>query len=364
MKKFWQKYDIWIILAVVFLVSTAGGWWLRRVDDSLPDGGKAPEIELLPADPLADVPEKLRPLTIPYLRDRDYISTLQIGDVLERTANYTAYLAWYDSDGARVYGLLSVPRGEAPAGGWPAVILLHGYVHPSSYQTNGASYRGWWQTLAATGEWVIFKPDFRGHGQSEGQATGPYFGADYVVDTLNARAALVNWEQVNGQRIALWGHSMSGNTALRALAARPEIPAVALWAGAIYTYDDFVRYGITDPSYRPDRDREPARQAELASEAAELFDQDEQINLETPFWRAMRPTNFLNDGENTGAIGLFHAEDDAVVNVGYSEDFNAWLDETDLRHELHLYGSGGHNLSGGTFAAAMADLREFLRKNL
>jgi len=359
-----QGFMISLVIVAALTVGLVTGWWCRRLDTGLPTTFQASEVEILPREPWEDLPEHLRVLTIPYLRSRSYMSTLQIGEVLERGNNYTAYLAWYESDGAKVYGLLSVPTGQMPADGWPAVILLHGYVNPRTYQTNGSSYRGWWQPLAATGEWVVFKPDLRGHGQSEGRATGPYFGADYVVDTLNARAALINWEQVDGARVGLWGHSMSGNTALRALAVRPEIPAVALWGGAIYTYDDFGKYGITDPSYRPSEDPHPAEQERLASEAGQLFRQESELDLTTPFWQAMIPTNYLQDHENTGAIGLFHAENDDVVNVGYSKDLNTWLDGTNLRHELHLYQSGGHNFSGGSFGAAINDLRDFWRKNL
>ena len=43
--------------------------------------------------------------------------------------------------------------------------------------------------LAQNG-FVVFKIDLRGHGDSEGEPGGGYFGADYVTDTLNAHSAL------------------------------------------------------------------------------------------------------------------------------------------------------------------------------
>ncbi|MBQ6449852.1 alpha/beta fold hydrolase [bacterium] len=316
------------------------------------------------SDPLAGLPDYLVQLTIPALRARDYHSSLQLGPDLEQTARYTAYQAWYDSDGARVYGLLSVPTGEMPEDGWPAVILLHGYIPPWQYETNGRAYRAWWQGLAATGEFVVFKPDLRGHGQSQGEATGPYFGSDYVEDALNARAALAGWPQINANAIGLWGHSMSGNTALRAYAAHPEIPAIALWAGAVYTYQDFLDYGINDPSYRPDPDPSPTPTLD-ASLAGRLFSRREAMDFSDPFWQAMIPANYLAAlPTSSGAIGLFHAQDDSVCDYRYSQGLNNLLDDTQIAHEYHLYPNGGHNMTGNTFNQAINDTRQFFKKYL
>ena len=353
---FWPIVIILTIIAI-FL------YWPEKI--SLITSSRRPSPTPTPiSDPLAGLPDYLIQLTIPALRARDYHSSLQLGPVLEQTAHYTAYQAWYDSDGARVYGLLTLPTGKMPTAGWPVIILLHGYIPPKQYETNGRAYRAWWQGLAATGEFVVFKPDLRGHGQSEGEATGPYFGSDYVEDALNARAALANWSQINADDIGLWGHSMSGNTALRAYAAHPEIPAVALWAGAVYTYQDFLDYGITDPSYRPDPQPTPTPMPE-SSLAGRLFSRREQIDLTDPFWQALVPTNYLADLPATsGAIGLFHAQDDAVCDYRYSQGLNDLLDQTAIKHEYHLYQHGGHNMTGNTFNQAMESMREFFRKYL
>src|SRR5690606_8606887 len=107
--------------------------------------------------------------------------------------------------------------------------------------------------LARNG-FVVFKIDLRGHAESEGEAGGGYYGSDYVVDTLNARAALASSDFVNPKKIGHWGHSMAGNVTSRALAAMPEIPAVTIWGGAVYTYSDMQKYGIDDNSYRPPTD--------------------------------------------------------------------------------------------------------------
>ncbi len=322
------------------------------------------ETTATPLDPLADVPAHLRALTILGLREREYHSTLTIDEELEVGSNYRAYLAEFTSDGSRVYGLLTIPTGEMPAGGWPAIVLMHGYVNPATYQTNGSSYRGWWQAAAHDGRFVIFKPDMRGHGQSEGVATGPYYSADYVIDALNARSALAGSEFINSEQIGFWGHSMSGNTLLRAAAAAPDIPALALWAGAVYTYQDLIDYWISDPSYSPERDRTTAKEAREASASDGLFDPHRSQNpdFSTPFWRAMIPTNYLDDLQ--GAIIIHHAVDDTVVSSRYSEDLNALLDQTNIPHEYYTYPSGGHNLTGATFNSALSRTLDFFDRYL
>ena len=84
-------------------------------------------------------------------------------------------------------------------------------------------------------------------------------GLNYIIDTLNAKTALTNSDFVNPKKIGLWGHSMSGNVIARALAASPDIPAIVIWAGAVYTYTDFSQYQIEDNSYQPPPENSESR---------------------------------------------------------------------------------------------------------
>ena len=60
------------------------------------------------------------------------------------------------------------------------------------------------------------------------------------------------------------------------------------------------------------------------------------------------------------AIQLNHSIDDVVVGFEYSRNLNALLDESDIRHELYEYQSGGHNISGSSFGGAMRNTLRFL----
>ena len=165
-------------------------------------------------------------MTIPAMRSRGYDSKLNELSKYSENSSYTSYLTSYGSDGFKINGLLTIPKGNKPTDGYPAVVFVHGYIAPTIYKTT-ERYGDYVNYLARNG-FVVFKIDLRGHGDSEGDASGAYYSADYVVDTLNAYSALQNFDVVNPKTIGLWGHSMSGNVVFRAFTVKPEIPAVVI----------------------------------------------------------------------------------------------------------------------------------------
>jgi len=294
-------------------------------------------------------------LTIPYLSEREYKSTLGELEEISASATYTSYLTSYSSDGLKVNGQLTIPKGEEPENGWPAVVFIHGYIPPAQYQTL-VNYASYVDSIARQG-FVVFKIDLRGHADSEGDASGAYYSSDYIIDALNARAALAASEFVNPEKIGFWGHSMAGNVLMRTLASDPQIPVVVIWAGAVYTYLDWGDYGIQDGSYRP-----PAQTSERQRKREELFAAHGEFSSESDFWRMVPATNYLKGIK--GAVQLNHAVDDNVVNIGYSRDLAELLETDGVTHELHEYNSGGHNLTGTSFNQAMDNTVAFFKKYL
>lgn len=281
-------------------------------------------------------------------------TTVTIDEEVELEDTYTSYLAHYNSNGLRINGLLTIPTGEVPNGGFPAIVFLHGYIPPTSYQTT-TRYEDYVNYLARNG-FVVFKIDYRGHGDSEGEPGGAYFSADYVIDTLAAVKAVQSYDKVNPEEIGLWGHSMSGNVALRAAVSEPSIKAVVIWAGAVYSYADFQTYRLNDNSYvRPTN-------ATQSSRSQRIFDQVGEVDTNHPFWKTMAPTNYLADLK--APIQLHHAENDAVVDVQYSRDLVTQLEAAKKTHELHEYPNGGHNLSGSAFSTAMERTVDFFSTHL
>src|SRR5438046_940881 len=63
------------------------------------------------------------PLSIEAMRQQSYLgSDLKIEQTLADGSNYHQYIASYLSDNLKIYGLLTIPIGNPPSGGWPAII--------------------------------------------------------------------------------------------------------------------------------------------------------------------------------------------------------------------------------------------------
>lgn len=348
-----MRFSKKVLLSIIFLALLASGIYVFLTRD---ESASLPRIATSPfSTGPSPTPFPFQELTVPYLRERTYHSSFGNLNQASENQDYTAYLTSYLSDGLRVNGLLTRPKGEMPSGGWPAIIFIHGYIPPANYDTL-SQYSSYVDFLARNG-FVVFKIDLRGHGDSEGSPSGAYYSSDYIVDTLNAYSALQNSTFVNRDKIGLWGHSMAGNVAMRSFAAKPTIPGVVIWAGAVYSYTDWTKLGIRDSSYQP-----PGMNNDRVRKRRELLEKYGSPSAESNFWHQVAPTSFLADLE--GSIEIHHAVDDNVVDIEYSRGLAQLLDKTSVPHQLFEYSTGGHNISGASFNIAMQRTVEFFRRNL
>jgi dipeptidyl aminopeptidase/acylaminoacyl peptidase len=297
-------------------------------------------------------------LTISALLAREIVgSPITIEQQLDNGANYARYIASYFSEGYKVYGLLTVPLGEPPAEGFKAIVFNHGYIPPEQYRTT-ERYVAYVDALARSG-FVVFKIDMRGFGNSEGEPRGTYFSPDYTIDAISALKSLQTLDYVDPEGIGMWGHSMAGNLILRAMLVEPSIKAGVIWAGAVYSYDDFVRYSIEDPSYVPPAagDISPGRR--IGQQIREAYGPP---NTAEPYWRAVSLTEHLDLLQ--APVQLHHALDDNVVNIGYSQDLAATLNAAGKPYEFYPYDGGGHNINSPYFDQAMQRTIAFFQAHL
>src|SRR5690606_20864978 len=124
------------------------------------------------------------PLSIEVLQTGIYPgSEIVVEEALSPGSNYDRYLTSYQSEGLKIYALLTIPRGTPPEGGWPAIVFNHGYIPPAQYRTT-ERYIAYTDAFSRNG-YVLFRPDYRGHGNSEGEPAGGYGSNAYTIDVLN-----------------------------------------------------------------------------------------------------------------------------------------------------------------------------------
>lgn len=309
----------------------------------------------LPRGDLSNATSRIvsHPLSIESLRSGHYLGS---DFVLEQTlvpgSNYSRYIVSYKSDGLKINGLLTVPVTPKPDGGYPAVVFNHGYIPPAEYSP-AEKYVAYVDGFARNG-YVVFRPDYRGHGESEGEPTGAYGSNGYTIDVLNAFSSLKKHKDVNPGKIGMWGHSLGGHVTLRAMVVNPDIRAGVIWAGVVGSYEDLLynwRRVSPPPGISP---RATSWRIKLVEEYG-----DPQKNPD--FWNSLSATSYL--GDISGPLQLHHGTSDSSVPVDFSRKLNERLANLGKTVDFYEYAGDDHNISGN-FSTAMNRSIEFFDKYL
>jgi len=299
----------------------------------------------------------LHPMNILAARETPYPgSVITIEETLEPGANYYRYIAWYASDGIRIYGLLTVPFGDAPVNGWPAIVFNHGYIPPEVYRTT-ERYIAYVDNLARNG-YIVYKIDYRGHDRSEGDASGAYGNPGYTNDVLNAVSALQAFPQADEERIGMWGHSMGGFLTLRAMVISPDIKAGVIWAGVVGSYPDLICCWRQPTPGVPT----PTPNANFRSGWRTTWQELYGAPSENPeFWSGVSANSYLKD--LSGPLQLHHGTGDTEVPVKFSQTLYEQVLQAGMPVEYYEYPDDDHNLSVN-FSLAMQRTLEFFDRYL
>lgn len=316
---------------------------------AVPTATTSPTVTLTPTP-------TLHPMNILAARQTPHPgSAITIEETLDPGPNYYRYIAWYESDGLKIYGLLTIPYGETPTTGWPAIVFNHGYIPPEVYRST-ERYIAYVNNLAANG-YIVYRIDYRGHDRSDGQATGAYGSPGYMDDVLNAVAAIKAFPQADPRRIGMWGHSMGGYLTLRAMVISPDIRAGVIWAGVVASYPDLICCWRTPDPNAPTATPNPNFRGGWRTWQTTFGTPQENPE----FWRGISANSYLAD--ISGPVQLHHGTADTSVPIAFSRTLYQQLLDAGKTVEYYEYEGDDHNLAK-YFSTAMQRTLEFYDRYL
>ncbi|PLX20847.1 hypothetical protein C0584_03620 [Candidatus Parcubacteria bacterium] len=299
-------------------------------------------------EPATLIEDVEHPMSISSLRGGNYPGgDFVVEEELANGTNYKQSIVSYLSEGLKIYGLLTTPLGDVPVGGWPGVVFVHGYIPPEQYSTTG-DYPTYQARLARAG-FITFKPDLRGHGNSEGDPVSAHYSEKYVVDTLNAISYIKKYPEVNPGKILYWGHSNGGEIGLRVLVVSDDIKAASLWAGVVGSYKDM---------FETHNDKIPFLQD---ASSTDLILKNGLPSENPDFWDELDPFNYISDIYTP--VQLQHATGDDRVPIELSLSLKNTLEDAGKEVEYIQYEGDDHNI-GQNSSLAWDRTIEFFNKTL
>jgi len=202
---------------------------------------------------------------------------------------------------------------------------------------------------------MVFRIDYRGHDQSEGEASGAYGSPGYTIDVLNAVASIKRHPQVNPDKIGMWGHSMGGYLTLRSMVVTGDIKTGVIWAGVVASYPEMLYNWRRTVSFTPPPG---STFRSWRSGWIETYGTPEE---NPAFWDSVSANTYLND--LSGPIQLHHGTADEDVPVEFSIRLAEQIRSVGGSVELYTYDDDNHNISK-FFNQAMDRTVEFFDRAL
>jgi uncharacterized protein len=280
----------------------------------------------------------LFPYSITALSNRKYTqSDIAIERQVPSDGNFSSYIISYLSDGLKQYSLMNIPTSKMPIGGYPVVIVNHGFIEPKKYSTIN-SYKSITDYFSEKG-YLVLKPDFRGNGNSETGDTALMRFA-YPVDVLNLIVSLKNIPQANPNQIYLYGHSLGGEITLKVLeiaGKNPEIlakiKAAVVWAPVTNLADWFNKSHV--PWLQ-----ETKNDKDYYANTFEIIGTPEE---NPQLWQSISPVNYLSDIQTP--IQINHGVTDSTLSYRTSIELYDNLISLNKTADLLTYPGNDHNLT-------------------
>jgi alpha/beta superfamily hydrolase len=160
----------------------------------------------------------------------------------------------FPSDELLLEGILATPQGDGP---FPAVIVCHPHpLYGGSMDNNVVN--GLFEALAQA-SFVSFKFNFRGVGESQGEADQ---GMGEQTDAAAAISFLSELKEVDGNRIGLAGYSAGAGFALPVGSSDARIKALAAVSPPLDMFDFGFLKGCPKPKFLISGDKDDLISAE------------------------------------------------------------------------------------------------------
>jgi len=231
----------------------------------------------------------------------------------------TKLVEWTSFDGLRIPGWYAEPRGPAPAGGFPAVMWVHG---GPAMQTR-ANFRPDIQMLLSQG-FAVLMPNARGstgYGRAYMLADEVEKRPDFMEDLAAGRTWLAAQPNIDASRIGIMGQSYGGWAVLAAVTLQPD-----LWKAAVNYYGiaDFVTLLERTAPWRRDH---RAREYGFPGTDDELF-------------RRISPIHHID--RVVAPLLLLHGDRDPRVPMHESEQFSEALALRQKKMAYERFTYAGH----------------------
>lgn len=267
------------------------------------------------------------------IRGKDF----KIDRLLSKNSVYRKVGVSYKSGDLKISGIMNIPTGKVPPGGFPILILNHGLIHPSVYFSGRGSKRE--QDLFARKGYVTIHPDYRGLADS---SPNSYKHHDFYVGYSEDVAALVDAIKIlkspllDASRIGMWGHSMGGGIAARVMVLRPEVRAFVLFAP--------ISADAEDNFYELSKKEVEWLHKTYGDEGSEVY-------------RKISPLEYFSDV--SAPVQLHHGTSDTDVPIEFSEKMYEALKSFDKKAEFFKYPGEAHEFGDAWLLAAERSLQFF-----